>query len=115
MILLRSPANKNADLYHLNEVETDELFDNAIHSALEGAFCTYMAKEWHKALRQEFGANETDKRLLIKEHLRLNAHIDEVEGTMKETLELVDKLWVDLDEANASKLGLENRTKFLKD
>lgn len=34
---------------------------------------------------------------------------------MKETLELVDKLQVDLGEANASKLALENRTKSAKD
>lgn len=63
-----------------------------MHSALQSVLCTYMAKERNKVLRQEFGAQETDRRLLVEECLRLKTRVDEVEGTMKETLELVDKL-----------------------
>lgn len=43
------------------------------------------------------------------------AQVDEMERTIKETLEFVDKLKVDLDQANASKLVLENRAKTTKD
>lgn len=35
--------------------------------------------------------------------------VKEVENTMKETLESVDKLQEDLDEANAAKLALKNQ------
>lgn len=45
-----------------------------------------MAKERHKVLRQEFGANKTDRRLLAEEYSRLKFRVNEVEGTMKETL-----------------------------
>lgn len=38
-----------------------------------------------------------------------------MEGAIKETLESVDKLQVDLNEANSSKLALENRAKSAKD
>lgn len=38
-----------------------------------------------------------------------------VENTMKETLESVDKLRVDLDEAIASKLSLKNQAKSTED
>lgn len=70
---------------HLNEVETDELFVNTIHSALKGALCTYMAKERFKALRREFGVNKTDRGLLAGECPRLKARVVAVEGTIKET------------------------------
>lgn len=70
-----------------------------------------MAKEWHKSLRQDFGANEMDRRLLIKECSGLKARVNEVEGTIKEILESVDKLQPTMDEANASKLGLKNWAK----
>lgn len=74
-----------------------------------------MAKEHHKTLRQEFGTQEADRRLLVKECSRLKTRVDKVEGTMKETLELVDKLQAELDEAHACKLVLENRTKTAED
>lgn len=50
-----------------------------------------------------------DRRLLVEECSRLKAQVAEVEGTMKETLESMDKLQADLDEAIASKLGLRIR------
>lgn len=74
-LLLIKSALKSADYCHLNELKIDELFDNTIHSALEGAFCTYVANEHHKALRWEFCANKTDMRLLAKECSRLKARV----------------------------------------
>lgn len=56
-----------------------------------------------------------DRRLLPKECLRLKARVAEVESTMKETLESVDKLLADLDEALTSKLCLKNQVKFAED
>lgn len=107
-LLLIKGALRPVDRRHLNELKIDKLFDNAIHSTLEGALCTYVAKERYKALRREFGANYTDRRLLAKECSRLNARVTKVESIMKETLEFVNKLWADLDEAITSKLGLES-------
>lgn len=46
--------------------------------------------------------------------MRLKTWVDEVEGTMKETLESVDKLQADLSDANASNLVLENRAKTVE-
>lgn len=51
-----------------------------------------MAKEQEKALRIGFGAQETDKNFLQEECLRLMAQIMEMESTIKEILESVDKL-----------------------
>lgn len=45
---------------------------------------------------------------MVKECSRLKTWIDEVEGTIKEILELVDKFQAELNEARASKLVLEN-------
>lgn len=56
-----------------------------------------------------------DRRLLVKEFSRLKTWVDKVKGTMKETVELVDKLQTELNEANASKLVLKNRAKTAKD
>lgn len=50
-----------------------------------------------------------------KEYSRLKVRVAEVESTMKETLEFVDKLRVDLDEAIALKEGLENWAKSGED
>lgn len=61
-------------------------------------------------MRREFGVNE-----MVKESSRLKTQVNEVEGIMKETLELVDKFQADLDEANASKLVLENRERSAED
>lgn len=82
-----------------------------MHSALQSVLCTYMAKERNKVLRQEFGAQETNKKLLAKEYSRLKIWVDEVKVTMKETLEFMDKLQAELNEANASNLILENWAK----
>lgn len=80
-----SPHRKDAlrprDHHHLNEVETGNLYDNIIHSAMESALCAYMAKEQNKALRWEFEAQKMD---------RLKAWVEEVENTVKETLESVE-------------------------
>lgn len=66
-------------------------------------------------MRREFGAQVMDKNLLQEDCSRLKAQIDVVEGTMKETLESVDKLQEDLGEANASMLTLKNWAKGVKD
>lgn len=46
---------------------------------------------------------------------RQKAWVTEVENTMKETLKFVDKLQVDLDEANATEATLEGWAKTAKD
>lgn len=107
-------ALRTGDHYRLNEVETNDLYDNAIHFAIESALCIYLAKEQNKALRKEFGVQETNRNLL-QECLRLKAHVMKVENTMKETFESIDKLQVNLDEANSSKLALENQAKNIED
>lgn len=89
----------------------DDLLDNVIHSAMESALCAYLAKERNKALRREFSAQEIDKNLLQEECTRLKARVSEVENTMKETLESIDKLQTNLDEANTSKFALKNQAK----
>lgn len=75
---------------------------------MKSVLCAYIAKKRRKALSREFGAQETDIRLLADECSRLKTRVNEVESTMKETLELVDKLQLELGEVNASKLTLEN-------
>lgn len=45
----------------------------------------------------------------------MKAQVNEVEDTMKETLESMDKLQANLNEANASKLALETRAKNAED
>lgn len=47
--------------------------------------------------------------------LEAKAQVDKVEGIMKETLESMDKLQADLDEANALKLAPENQAKNVED
>lgn len=49
LLLIRSTL-RPADHRHLNAVETDELFANAIHSVLESVFYIYVAHERFKAL-----------------------------------------------------------------
>lgn len=104
-----------ADCRHLNEIEMDKLFINAIHSALKGALCAYVIKEHFRTFRQKFGANKTHRELLVEECSNLKTRVVEVEGVMKETLDSVDKLQVDLDAAHASNLGLKSRAKSAKD
>lgn len=72
-VLLTKNALSPEDRRRLNEVETDDLFNIVIHSALESAFRSYMAKERNKVLGQDFGAQETERRLLAKECSRLEA------------------------------------------
>lgn len=102
------------DHHHLNAVETDDFYDNIIHFIMESALCAYMAKEWDKALRREFGAQETDKNLLQEKCLKLKGQVEEVENTMRETLKFIDKLQADLDEANTSK-AFKNLAKTAED
>lgn len=45
----------------------------------------------------------------------MKTQVEKVENTMKEKLESVDKLQVDLDEANASKLAYKNWAKAAED
>lgn len=82
---------------------------------MESVLCGYMANKWNSALRQEFRVQETDKGLLQEECLRLNTRVNKVKGTMKDTMELVDKLQADLNEANTSKFALENWVKSAED
>lgn len=53
-----------------------------------------------------------DKNLLQDECSRLKARVTEVENTIKEIIESIDKLQIDLDAANAVKETLENRSKI---
>lgn len=57
-VMISRNAMRLEDHHHLNEIRTDDLFDNIIHSSLEGAICAYMANERNKALRQGFGVQE---------------------------------------------------------
>lgn len=66
-------------------------------------------------MRREFRAQETDKNLLQEECSRLKALVFEVENTIKEILESVDKLQADLDESNNSKFTFENWAKSVED
>lgn len=50
-VLIVKNALRPRDCHQLNEVETDDLYDNIIHSTMESALCAYMAKEQNKALR----------------------------------------------------------------
>lgn len=63
----------------------------------------------------ELSANEMHRKLLAEECSSLKTRFAKVEGTMKETLELVDKFQIDLDAALASNLGLESRAKSAED
>lgn len=82
---------------------------------MEITLCAYMAKKRNKSLRRDFKAEETDKSLLQEECSRLKARVKKVENIIKETLESIDKLQTDLDEANTSKSALENQAKIAKD
>lgn len=53
-----------------------------------------------------------DKNLLQDECSRLKARVTEVENTIKEIIESIDKLQIDLNAANAVKETLENRSKI---
>lgn len=90
--LLIKSFSRPADCCRLNKFKTNEIFDNVMYSTLESALCTYVAKQHYKSLRWEFGTQEMGKRLLAEEYSRLKSRVDELEGTMKDTLDLVDKL-----------------------
>lgn len=55
-VLIANNPLKLGDCHRLGIVETDELYNNIIHSAIESAMCAYLAKEHNKALRREFCA-----------------------------------------------------------
>lgn len=74
-----------------------------------------MAKERFKVLGWKFGANKMHKRLLTEECSSLKTQVGKVEGTIKETLEFMEKLQADLDTALASNLGLKGQTKSFED
>lgn len=105
----------SGDHHWLGAVETDDLYDNTIHSAIECVLYVYLEKECDKAFRKKIKALEGQKNLLLEEGQRLKARVNEVEGIIKETLESVDKFQVDLDEANASKATLEIKAKVVED
>lgn len=91
IVLLIESALSSIDLHCMNGLEIDELFYNILHFVLESALCAYVAKEHHKTLRRELGTQEMDRRLLMEDCSRLKTRVKEVEGTMKETLESVNK------------------------
>lgn len=91
-VLIAKNAMRPKDYHRLNAVKTDDLYDNIIHSAMETALYAYMAKERDKALRREFGAQETNKNHLQEECSMLKARVTEVESTIREILESLDKL-----------------------
>lgn len=82
---------------------------------MDSALCAYIAKERDKALRRDFGVQEIDRNLLQEECSRMKTQVEEVETIMKETLEFIDKLQVDLVKANNSKFILKNRAKMAEE
>lgn len=50
-VLIAKNTLRLEDRHNLNEVQTDNLYDNIIHSSMESALCAYMAKKHNKALR----------------------------------------------------------------
>lgn len=53
-ILVTKNSLRLEDCRHLNEFETEKLFDNVMHFALESALYTYMGKKHNRVLRREF-------------------------------------------------------------
>lgn len=49
--LIAKRALRPGDCHPLHEVETDDLYDNIMHSAMKSALCAYIAKERNKTLR----------------------------------------------------------------
>lgn len=103
------------DRHRLGVVETDDLYDNAIHSTMGCILSIYLAKEHEKALKREFRALVGERNLLLDVGQWLTTRVDEVEGIMKETLQSIDNLQVDMDVANAAKVNLEGRAKAAED
>lgn len=50
-VLIAKNTPRPKDHQRLNEVETDDLYGNIIHSAIESVLYAYIAKEKNKALR----------------------------------------------------------------
>lgn len=73
--------NAASDRHRLGAVETNDLYDNVIHSAMKCVLSFYLAKEHHKALRRESRALEGESNFLLRESQQLKAWVDEVEGT----------------------------------
>lgn len=113
-VLIAKNALRSDYRHHPNEVKMDDLYNNIIHSAMESALCAYLAKKRNKALKREFGAHEMDINHLQEKCTKLKARVTEVENTMKETLEFIDKLQTDLDLANAANATIENRAKTIE-
>lgn len=113
-VLIAKNALRSDYRHHPNEVKMDDLYNNIIHSAMESALCAYLAKKRNKALKREFGAHEMDINHLQEKCTKLKARVTEVENTMKETFEFIDKLQTDLDLANAANATIENRAKTIE-
>lgn len=113
-VLIAKNALRSDYRHHPNEVKMDDLYNNIIHSAMESALCAYLAKKRNKALKREFGAHGMDINHLQEKCTKLKARVTEVENTMKETLEFIDKLQTDLDLANAANATIENRAKTIE-
>lgn len=82
-VLIAKNALRPGDLHRLNEIKTDNLYDNTMHSTMESILCVYIAKECNKDLSQEFRAQRDGKSLLQEECSMLKARVGELEGTMK--------------------------------
>lgn len=67
--------------------------------AMESILSCYLARDKDRELRWHCGVLDTAKNILGEENQRLKTLVEEIETMMKETLELVDKLHSDLDEA----------------
>lgn len=106
-LFIAKNAMRPGDHARLCEVETNELYDNAIHSAMECIWSIYLAKECNKGLRRMFKAQEWERNFLQEDCQWLKARVFEVKNTMKETLESVDKLQAELNKTNVRKADLE--------
>lgn len=51
LVLITKNALMPGDCHRLNAVQTDDIYGNIIHSAMESALCAYMVKERDKGLR----------------------------------------------------------------
>lgn len=66
-------------------------------------------------MRRNYGSLEIEKNLHLEENQRLKAWVKEVEITVKETLKSMDKLQVDLDQANSLMTKLEAKAKVAEE
>lgn len=113
-VLIAKNSLRPSDRHRLGTIETDKLY-GFIWPWKAPCVYAYLAKEWSKDLRREFGAQEMDKNLLHEECSQLKARVTEMESIMKKTLESIDKLQVDLDETNIVKAIVEALAKAIED